>query len=87
LPRDRESFLDAQRRNRRATWRLSTLCVLAAVAMGIPLALVVTPLIYAVGLIAADIINYFTPLPPEFWQVSGDLARVGINAFRAVLGS
>ena len=71
LPRDRESFLDAQRRNRRATWRLSALCVLAAVVMGIPLALIVTPLLYAVALIAADIINIFSPLPPALWAQRG----------------
>jgi Zn-dependent protease with chaperone function len=80
VPRDRESFFDAQRRNRRATWRMSVLCVLAAVVIGIPLALVVTPLLYAVALIVADIINYFSPLPAAIWQFSTDLARFGLVA-------
>jgi len=80
VPRDRESFFDAQRRNRRATWRMSVLCVFAAVVIGIPLALVVTPLLYAVALIVADIINYFSPLPAAFWQFSTDLARFGLVA-------
>ena len=80
LPRNRESFLDAQRRNRRAIWRLSTLCVLAAVVMGIPLALIVTPLVYAVALIAADIINLFSPLPPALWTQAEEVARFGMVA-------
>jgi Zn-dependent protease with chaperone function len=84
-PRDRESFFDAQRRNRVATWRMSALCVVAAVLMGIPLALVVTPLIYAVGLIVADVVNYFSPLPPAFWRFSTDLARFGFIALRWLL--
>jgi Zn-dependent protease with chaperone function len=80
LPRNRESFLDAQRRNRRATWRLSALCMAAAVVMGIPLALIVTPLIYAVALIAADIINLFSPLPPAWWAQAEEVARFGMVA-------
>jgi Zn-dependent protease with chaperone function len=80
LPRDRESFLDAQQRNRRATWRISVLCVTAAVVMGIPLALTITPLLYAVVLIGADIINYFSPLPQAFWQLATEFARSGFVA-------
>jgi Zn-dependent protease with chaperone function len=66
--RDPESFYSAQKRNRRATWRMSFLCLMAALLMGIPLTLALTPLFYAVTLIAAEVINYFSPLPPEFWQ-------------------
>ncbi|MBV8053526.1 MAG: M48 family metalloprotease, partial [Acidobacteriaceae bacterium] len=85
LPRDRESFLDAQRRNRRATWRISVLCVVAAVIMGIPLALIITPLLYAVVLIGADIINYFSPLPQDFWQLASEFARFGKVALNWLL--
>src|SRR5215472_14900180 len=76
-PRDPETFFKAQKRNRRATWRMSALGVFAAFIMGIPLTLVLTPLFYAGTLIAADIINQFSPLPPEFWQNAHDLARLG----------
>lgn len=80
VPRDRESFFDAQRRNRRATWRLSVVCVLAILVMGIPLALTTTPLLYAVILIVADIINYFSPLPSAFWHQANEVARFGFVA-------
>jgi Zn-dependent protease with chaperone function len=79
-PANRESFFDAQRRNRRATWRVSALCVVAVVAMGIPLALVLTPLLYAGTLIVAEIVNSFSPLPAVFWQQAGEVARIGIVA-------
>lgn len=80
LPRDRESFFDAQRRNRRATWRMSLFCVLSVLVMGIPLALIITPLLYGLVLIIADIINYLSPLPAAFWQFSSDLAHLGLIA-------
>ncbi len=80
-PRDRESFLDAQARNRRATWRLTLLSGMSAVIMGIPLALVVTPLLYGFALIVADVINVFSPLPPEIWREANEIARFGLVAF------
>ena len=76
-PRDRENFFAAQARNRRATWRISVLCVLAAVLMGIPIALIITPLLYGVALIIADAVNLFSPLPPEFWRQASEVSRFG----------
>ena len=76
-PRDRESFFAAQARNRRATWRISVLCVLAAALMGIPLALIITPLLYGLALIIADVVNLFAPLPPEFWRQASEVSRFG----------
>lgn len=85
-PRDRESFLDAQRRNRHATWRLSAASFIATIIMGIPLALTVTPLLYAAGLIIAEVVNIWLPLPASFWQQSNDLARYGLTAFQWMTG-
>jgi len=79
-PRDRESFFEAQRRNRRATWRLSAVAVLATAVMGIPLALTITPLLYAAALIVADIVSIWMPLPPSFWQHANEIARYGMVA-------
>jgi Zn-dependent protease with chaperone function len=80
VPRDRESFFEAQRRNRRATWRLSVVSLLATIIMGIPLALTVTPLLYAAALLAADIVSIWTQLPPAVWRNAGELARYGFVA-------
>lgn len=78
-PSDRESFFAAQRRNRHATWRLTALCVLTALAMGIPLTLVLTPLFYGGALITADVVSYFTPLPPEFWDTMKEVANLAVR--------
>jgi Zn-dependent protease with chaperone function len=75
-----ETFFKAQTRNRRATWRMSALCVFAAFIMGVPLTLVLTPLLYAITLVAADIINYFSPLPAAFWDNASDLAKIAYRA-------
>ncbi len=77
--RDPETFYSAQKRNRRATWRMSFFCVVAALLMGIPLTLVLTPLFYAGTLVVAEIINYFSPLPPEFWQNVNSLGQLALR--------
>ena len=78
-PANPETFYQAQKRNRRATWRMSFLCVVAALLMGIPLTLVLTPLFYAVTLIGAEIWNYFSPLPAEFWQNANALGQLAMR--------
>src|SRR5260370_20671667 len=82
-PRDPETFFRAQKRNRRATWRMSALSVFAAFIMGLPLTLVLTPLLYVVPMVLADSVNYFSPLPPHFFLNAGLLAVIGllIDAF------
>src|SRR5690348_4049136 len=80
-----EAFFKAQERNRRATWRMTALCVVAAFLMGIPLTLVLTPFFYAVSMAGAEVVNYFSPLPPEFWQTTSDLARLGYRVADAVI--
>ncbi len=84
-PRNPETFFAAQKRNRRATWRMSALSAFAAFIMGIPLTLVLTPLLYALTLIAAQIIDHFSPLPPEFWQQANQLAKFGLRIADYVL--
>lgn len=78
-PVNPETFFAAQKRNRRATWRMSALCTFAAFIMGVPLTLVLTPLLYAGTLIVAEIVNHFLPLPAEFWRQANDLAKLGLR--------
>jgi Zn-dependent protease with chaperone function len=78
-PHDRESFFRAQQRNRRATWRMSMFAALAALVMGVPLTLVITPLFYMATLVVAQIINYFSPLSPEFWATVHQLATLALG--------
>ncbi|HEU4414565.1 MAG TPA: M48 family metalloprotease [Candidatus Angelobacter sp.] len=76
-PLNPETFFAAQKRNRRATWRMSALCAFAAFIMGVPLTLVLTPLLYAGTLLVAEIVNHFSPLPPDFWNQASALAHQG----------
>src|SRR5947209_17946257 len=84
-PRDPETFYKAQKRNRRATWRMSTLSALAALAMVVLLTLLLTPLIYSVTLILAYIIYLCAPLPPYFWQNANGLSRRGLRVAEYVI--
>jgi Zn-dependent protease with chaperone function len=62
-PADRESFFAAQARNRRATWRLTALCILAVLILGVPLSAVISPLLYGAAFLTADAVNLATPVP------------------------
>lgn len=77
-PLNPETFFAAQKRNRRATWRMSALCTFAAIIMGIPLTLVLTPLLYAIGMIVLETVNHFSP-QPELLQYANDLAKLGLR--------
>jgi Zn-dependent protease with chaperone function len=77
-PQNPETFFKAQKRNRRATWRMSALCAFAAFVMGIPLTLVLTPLLYAIGMAGLEIVNHFSP-QPELLQNANQLAQLGLR--------
>jgi Zn-dependent protease with chaperone function len=77
-PANPETFFAAQKRNRRATWRMSALCTFAAFIMGIPLTLVLTPLLYTIGMVLLETINHFLP-QPELLQQANDLAKLGLR--------
>ncbi len=83
-PRNPETFFAAQKRNRRATWRMSALSGFAAIIMGIPLTLVLTPLLYTLTLAVAEIINHFYPLK-NFLDNAGQLAQIGVRVADYVL--
>src|SRR5512140_2694566 len=77
-PLNPESFFKAQKRNRRATWRMSALCAFAAFIMGIPLTLVLTPLLYAITMVVLETVNHFSP-QPELLLYFDQLARLGLR--------
>jgi Zn-dependent protease with chaperone function len=53
--------------------------------MGIPLTLVLSPFFYAVTMATAEVINHFSPLPPEFWERANDIARLAFRVADAVI--
>jgi Zn-dependent protease with chaperone function len=67
-PADRESFFAAQRRHRRATWRLTAGSAITAIVTGIPLSLIVTPVLFAVILILTRLVHIVVPVPDAIWD-------------------
>lgn len=63
-PADRESFLAAQARNRRAAWRFSLLAGAGVLLMGIPLSVVITPLVAGLLVWVNDVGSVVQWLPP-----------------------
>jgi len=83
-PSDRVSFLAEQRRRRREGWRLSVLCALAVLVTGLPLSVVLTPVIYAALLGALRLGNLVIPVPPSVWAGLHRLARLLPALFEAL---
>ncbi|HJR62052.1 MAG TPA: M48 family metalloprotease, partial [Gemmatimonadaceae bacterium] len=75
-PANRVHFLDEQRRNRRKSWRFAVLATIAVVVTGIPIGILVTPLVFTIALVLAHIVNLIAPLSPEVWDRSRRIAEL-----------
>ena len=64
----RTTFFEEQARHRRRTLRFALLGGLAVALAGIPLSLMVTPVLYLTVLTGAHLINLATPVPAPFWE-------------------
>ncbi len=67
------TFFDEQRRKHRDTWQLAAASTAAIVAMGLPVSLVITPLVYAALLIVANVVTLIQPIP----GLTESLAAIG----------
>jgi Zn-dependent protease with chaperone function len=67
-PVDRVSFFDEQRRHRRATWQLSAFCTLAVLVTGIPVSLVLTPVVHTLALLILTVAGAFVRVPETVWE-------------------
>jgi Zn-dependent protease with chaperone function len=79
-PADRVSFFAEQARHRRATWRLSVAAALAIILAGLPLSLVVTPIIFLAVIVLTRLTSFVVPLSPAvpqlFRSVAGSIGRL-----------
>lgn len=73
-PADRVSFFAEQERHRRATWRLSAASAGAVILAGLPLSLVVTPLIFLAIILLTRAISVIVPIPPAVPQLFRSVA-------------
>jgi len=83
-PVNRESFFAAQRRHRRATWKLTAGSAVAAIITGIPLSLVLAPIIFAVVLILTRLLHIVIPVPDGVWNAYRDASLVLFDAIDAM---
>ena len=67
-PIDRVHFLDEQRRNRRRSRRFTVFAIVAAAASGIPLCVIVAPLLFGGILAIMHIADLVTPFPVSAWD-------------------
>lgn len=65
---ERTTFYEEQARHRRRTFRFAVLSVAAVLLAGIPVSVVVTPIIFFFVLLAAHIVNLVQPIPAAFWD-------------------
>ena len=60
---ERETFYEAQRRHRRATWRFTALSAVAVALLGLPLSVVVSPVLSGLVIIGSDVASQVVDTP------------------------
>ena len=68
-PVRRTTFFEEQARFRRRALRFAVFGALAVALTGIPVSLMVTPVLYLVVLTTAHLIDLVTPVSPAFWEL------------------
>lgn len=72
----RTSFYEEQARHRRRTLRFAVFGAAAVAMAGIPVSLMVTPVLYLVTLTIAHLIELASPLPAGFWALVDTAGRL-----------
>jgi Zn-dependent protease with chaperone function len=85
-PLSREHFLDAQRRHRRASWRATAIAVPAVMLAGIPLSVLVTPLVTTPFLLVGIILNALGLLPPGAYALLYQVAHILPDTWLSLFG-
>ena len=67
-PIDRVHFLDDQRRNRRKSLRFTVFAVVAVAVSGIPLCVIVAPLLFGVIIVVMHLADLFAPFSAATWD-------------------
>ena len=60
---ERESFLAAIARHRRASWRVTAACAAAVAVLALTVSILMAPLLYCLLALSFDAINFVTPVP------------------------
>jgi Zn-dependent protease with chaperone function len=68
---ERESFFDAIRRHRRASWRITAACVLAIAVLALVVSVLLSPLTICLLGLAVDVVNLALPMPDVLGTFGG----------------
>ncbi|HET7036125.1 MAG TPA: M48 family metalloprotease [Thermomicrobiaceae bacterium] len=95
-PVDRVSFFDEQRRRRRSTWRLTAICSVVVLALGLAVSIVVVPLLMIESMLLLHLLDLVLPLPHAiYWPVdaygevlqhAGDVGQTQLRTALSVAG-
>src|SRR6187455_3229027 len=85
-PTPRVHFLDDQRRNRRRSFRFGIFAITAVAIAGLPLCVVIAPLLLGGALIIAHVVDLIAPLGETRWAVLHDAIFVGSTVYRKLVG-
>lgn len=77
------SFFTERSRYRGATWRWTLLAAGAAVVLGLPLSLAVTPVAYLLSLVGLKLVDGLLPIPPAVWSAVDGMAALVPTALQA----
>ena len=86
VPMDRVHFLEAQRRNRRRSLRFGLFAIVSVAIAGLPLCVIIAPLLLGGLLIVAHVVNLFAPLGENTWAMLHDAVFVGPTIYRKLRG-
>lgn len=75
-PEDRVSFFAEQARHRRATWQLSAASTVVVIVAGLPLALVVTPIIFMAIILFTKLASLVIPVSPAVPELYRSVASL-----------
>ncbi|MGE0553867.1 MAG: M48 family metalloprotease [Gemmatimonadales bacterium] len=76
LTAPRTTFFEEQARHRRRSLRFLIFGLLAVTLTGIPVSLIVTPVLFLIVLTALHLVNLAAPIPPAVWDAIRDAARL-----------
>jgi Zn-dependent protease with chaperone function len=86
-PVDRLHFLDDQRRNRRASWRFSAFAIVAVALSGLPLCILISPLLFGLTIVIVHVVDLAVPVPPAIWQSLEQIARAIPGTWAFITGT
>lgn len=76
LSAPRTTFFEEQARHRRRSLRFLIFGLLAVTLTGIPVSLIVTPILFLVVLTALHLVNLASPISPAVWDAIREAARL-----------